>query len=207
MHWNILDTKRQSLLPLLHSVVGDNFYLAGGTGLALYFGHRDSVDFDFFTDSDINTVQLFQDIEKIFAGNRVIKTQEEKNTLGIVIDDTVKISFMTYSYPLIQELTKTEHFPIASIIDIVCMKFSAITSRATNKDYIDIYFVLQKYPLQELLDACTKKFPTIDTGLVLKSLVYFDDIIDEPIIYKENHDTDFTLIKEFLKKEVVQLYA
>jgi hypothetical protein len=206
MHWNILDEKRIAILPLLHNIIADGFYLAGGTALALHIGHRDSIDFDFFTVSEIDTVSLFRTIETVFTGHIIQKVQEEKNTLGIIIDETIKISFMTYTYPLIEPTTPTEHFSLASILDIGCMKLSAITSRATNKDYIDLYFILQKCPLQTLLDACEKKFPTIDVGLILKSLVYFEDIINEPILYKENNHVDFTTIQESLKQHVSALH-
>jgi hypothetical protein len=47
MHYEILDENRIKILPLLKNFK-DDFYLAGGTGLALQIGHRDSIDFDFF---------------------------------------------------------------------------------------------------------------------------------------------------------------
>jgi len=60
---------------------------------------------------------------------------------------------------------------------------------------------LQDHSLSEILSWCTIEYPSIDTQLILKSLVYFDDLEDEEIIYKEQHDTDFEIIKMFLKKQ------
>lgn len=201
MHWNILDENRKKILPLLAKVSGD-FYLAGGTGLALQIGHRDSIDFDLFTKNEFDTISLFEEIVNIFEGHRILKTQEEKNTLSVLVDDSIKISFMRYQYDLLKPLLSTEYFKIASIEDIGCMKLSAITSRSVLKDYVDLYFILQKVSLRDLLVMCTIKHPTIDTNLILKSLIYFEDVVPEPIMFKENHNVDFETIKKYLIGEV-----
>ena len=85
MFYNILDKKRLSILPLLNNFKKD-FYLAGGTGLALQLGHRDSIDFDFFSKKDINTTELFLKIKQVFRGHKIKKVQEIKNTLTVFID-------------------------------------------------------------------------------------------------------------------------
>lgn len=202
MHWNILDQHRKNILPLFSQVGEYEFYLAGGTALALHIGHRDSIDFDFFTKDPIDTQKLFEKIQEVFSTHNIIKIQEEKNTLGILIDGSIKISFMTYSYSLLKPSLVTEYFSIASIPDIACMKCSAITGRGAMKDYVDLYFILQSMSLKELLALCTLKYPSIDTNLIAKSLIYFDDLEEEQIIYKENHDIRFEEIKNFLKKQV-----
>lgn len=204
LFWDILDENRKKILPLFDTSKSD-FYLAGGTALALQLGHRDSIDFDFFTDKSFLTSELYEKLEKIFKDHRILKTQDNKNTLTVLLDDSIKISFFTYPYKLIQPLIDTEYFKIASIEDIGCMKLSAITSRMVEKDYVDLYFILQKASLSDLLDFAKEKFPSLDTNLVLKSLVYFDDITSEPIAYKHNHEIDFELIKKSLE-EIVKNY-
>lgn len=102
---------------------------------------------------------------------------------------------------------KTEHFDIASIVDIGCMKLSAITSRCVEKDYIDLYFILQNVSLSDLLENFIKKYPNFDKTLILKSLVYFDDVLKEPILFKENHNVSFETIKVFLQKAVKEYLA
>lgn len=82
------------------------------------------------------------------------------------------------------------------------MKLSAITSRWVEKDYVDLYFILQTMPLSELLRYCTQKYPTLDKSVILKSLVYFDDVLQEPILFKEGHDVSFETVKAFLRKTV-----
>jgi len=206
MFYNILDKQRLAILPLLKNFKS-SFYLAGGTGLALQLGHRDSVDFDFFSLHDIDTGKLFSIIRKIFSGHKILKVQEENNTLTVFIDDNIKLSFFTYPYKLLSRLLDEPDFKIASIMDIACMKLSAIVSRASNKDYIDLYFILQKISLKEILAKLPKKLPELEINLVLKSLVYFKDIAREPIKFKNNHNIDFKKIKEFFEKEINRFHA
>jgi len=206
MHWNILDKERADILPLFGSLKDDKFYLAGGTALALQIGHRDSIDFDFFTPQPVDTNKLFEKILAVFKDHRVAKVQDEPNTLGIIVDESIKMSFMSYDYELLRPLVETEFFPLASIADIICMKFSAITSRSVMKDYVDIYFILKQMSLKEALALCSVRYPSIDTALVLKSLVYFEDIVPEPIMYKEGNDTEFEDIKDFLRAQVKGIY-
>ncbi len=201
MFYNILDKKRLAILPLLKNFKAD-FYLAGGTGLALQLGHRDSIDFDFFSAKDIDTAKLFFIILNIFKNHKILKVQEEKNTLTVFIDDNIKLSFFTYNYKLLGKLINEPNFKIASILDIACMKLAAIISRATNKDYIDLYFILQEIKLETVLDKLNRKIPELDINLVLKSLVYFKDVNKEPIKFKNNCNIDFKRIQDFFYNEV-----
>jgi hypothetical protein len=204
MFYNILDKKRLKILPLLKNFKKD-FYLAGGTGLALQLGHRDSIDFDFFSKNNIDTQKLFLQIKKIFKGYKILKIQEEKNTLTVFIDENIKLSFFTYNYRLIKKTIDEPYFNIASIIDIADMKLSAIVSRANNKDYIDLYFIFKEVSLKNILRDLNKKFPELDVNLVLKSLVYFKDLKMEPIKFKNNKNIDLKTIKDFFEKQIIEL--
>ena len=95
---------------------------------------------------------------------------------------------------------------LASVKDIASMKLSAITSRATEKDYVDLYFILQDFSLNDLLKYTKKKFKTLDEDIILKSLVYFDDIVEEKIIFKNDNNISFQEIKIFLEKCVKKYY-
>ena len=201
MFYDILDTERKNVLPLL-GAFKDDFYLAGGTALALHLGHRDSVDLDLFTESHIDTQKLFEVARDVLAGHSLIKVQEEKDTLSIVLDGRIKISFFSYPYPLLKEPVKEEHLRVASIEDIACMKLSAITGRASNKDYIDLYYILQDMPLMTLFGYVKQKLPSLDINLVLKSMVYFDDIEHEQILFKKGREVSFETVQAFLKDEV-----
>jgi len=201
MFYNILDKKRLDILPLFKNFKRD-FYLAGGTALALQIGHRDSIDFDFFGPENIDTKQLFAEISEIFKNRKILKTQEEKNTLTVFIDNDIKLSFFGYKYKLLNNTIEDDNLRLASIEDIACMKLSAITSRASNKDYIDLYYILQDKKLKDLLEKASEKFPDLDASLILKSVVYFADIENEPIIFKNNNFVDMEKVEQFLKEKV-----
>jgi len=204
MFYAILDKKRLDLLPLFKNFKND-FYLAGGTALALQIGHRDSIDFDFFKEGDVDTQKLFNSLEDFFSGHHLLKIQEERNTLGLIVDDSVKLSFFGYKHKLTKDLIDEENLKLASIEDIGCMKLSAITGRASNKDYIDLYYILQSISLMDLLEKASQKFPNLDRNLILKSLVYFDDINLEPIMFKNNNHIDLSEVKKFLEGKIKEL--
>lgn len=201
IHYRILDDQRINVLPKLLPFRELGFYLAGGTALALQIGHRDSIDFDFFCLDSFDTTSLFSKIEQQFFGHNIVRLQDELNTLEIVVDDVIRLSFMTYKYQLIEPVISTDFFDLASIVDIGCMKLSAITSRTAYKDYVDLYFILNEVSLQTLIDSLRVKLPTLDPSLALKSLVYFDDITPEEILYKIN-PVDIEVIKSFLIEQV-----
>jgi len=204
MFYDILDKTRIEILPKL-KIFKDRFYLAGGTGLALQIGHRDSVDFDFFISKDFDTTILYKELLDIFLNGEIVKTLEEKNSLNVFINEEIKLSFLKYSYPLLDSTLDEENFTIASVIDIGCMKLSAIVGRAMEKDYVDLYFILQKISLQTLLEKAKKKMPDLDSNLILKSLIYFDDITPEQIQFKNNFHVSIPEIKLFLEIQIKTL--
>lgn len=204
IHTEILSNDRRKLLPVLAKYKSD-FYLAGGTGLALQLGHRDSVDFDFFNPKPFESNQFFEEnIKTVFPAVKII--QSAQNTLSVIVDESVNLSFLSYQYPLINPLVKSEFFNIGSIADIGCMKLSAITSRSSFKDYVDIYYVLQIIHLDQLLKYASEKYPSLDIMVILKSLVYFGDIVLEPILFKDNNHPTLEDIKQFLNKTVSQCH-
>jgi len=157
----------------------ESFYLAGGTALALHLGHRQSVDFDFFTLTDINTHELIDNL-------RILGTFElfhqSHNTLHGLLEN-VRISFFTYKYPLLKELHKYMSLAIADLLDIALMKLEAIAGRGNKKDFIDLYSLLPYLSLTELFEHYSLKYgePLNNHYHLLKSLVYFKDAELQPM--------------------------
>lgn len=206
VHWSILDTTRQDALPRLAFCREEGFYLAGGTALALQVGHRDSIDFDFFKEASFDTQQLFVALARSFDPGMVVKVQDERDTLTVLVEDVIKLSFMSYPYPLLRPLISTAYMDLADILDVGCMKLSAITGRAAMKDYVDLYFILRQITLPELLDLCAQKLPQLDRGLILKSLVYFDDVPEEPILYTSSGQVKFDEVQRSLRVQAATAY-
>ncbi|MFZ2664035.1 MAG: nucleotidyl transferase AbiEii/AbiGii toxin family protein [Patescibacteria group bacterium] len=153
------------------------FYLGGGTALALQLGHRKSVDLDFFSQNYPAQELLLQHLNKY----KPTVIQQDKGTLDVFIDK-VKISFFEYKYPLLERTIKYKEIELAQLLDIACMKIAAISQRGTKKDFVDLYVLLQKYSLNEILKAFEKKYKKVNYHRlhILKSLVYFDDADSDP---------------------------
>lgn len=199
MHYEVLDEKRRALLPALDSFKKD-FYLAGGTALALQIGHRISIDFDFFTEANFSTEDLYEQIHTIFG--QVPRTQESSRTLAVIVHDDVRLSFIGYRYPLLAPCVEIEYLRLASMADIGCMKLNAIVSRAELKDYADLYFILKQRSLQDLLADLAKKIPSLDQNLVLKALVSFTDVSSEPIAFVSENEVTFAAIQQTIIEQV-----
>jgi predicted nucleotidyltransferase component of viral defense system len=157
----------------------EHFYLVGGTALALQLGHRISVDLDFFAPSDFSLAALK---EALPAVGKYTLTNEEPGTLDGMLDD-VKLTFLRYPYPLLFDLVTWNGMPMADPRDIAAMKLSAISSRGSRKDFIDLYVLLNRYHLSELINLFEKKYSgvTYNKLHLLKSLTYFDDAEEEPM--------------------------
>jgi len=178
LHFEILPVEQQRLLKLLS---GESFlkdwYLAGGTCLALYLGHRQSFDFDFFLPADFNTSVIVNILTRI---GRYERSNDEKNTVNGMLNG-VKISFLGYKYDMIEDFGSFEGVKLAGIRDIAAMKLEAITGRGSKKDFVDMYFLLKQFSLEEIFSFHALKY---GVGLNnqyhhLKSLVYFNDADEE----------------------------
>ena len=180
MHQEVINQKTKCLLAVLEkSKAINNFYLAGGTALALQLGHRKSIDLDWFNQKSFNTIKLKSDLVKV--GKIVIKS-EEKDTLNLNLSG-VRLSFINYPYKLLLSLLNWQNIKIADYRDIACMKLDAVSSRGSKKDFIDLYFILQIFSLPELLRLFDRKYKEIDYNRlhILKSLTYFIDADKEPM--------------------------
>lgn len=167
------DTKRV-LEALDRASFIKDFYLAGGSALALYLGHRFSLDLDWFAERFFCTPEFVKNLSKV--GKLSINSESEKTLNGSL--DGVKISFFEYPYHLIAPKTKyKEYVYLAGKPDIAAMKLDAIATRGTYKDFIDLYFLLEEYDLGELLSFLREKFTGINYNEIhlLKSLSYFED--------------------------------
>ena len=205
LHWEILDKQRLVLLPGLR-LFKDTFYLAGGTAAALYLGHRDSVDFDFFTEKEFNHSMVLSQIKEIFTGKKVEESLAQPNTILLKVDD-VEMSFFKYPYVAVGPFFDTENVKLASLADIGCMKLTAISDRHKLRDYIDLYAICQKVPLKELLKKAEIKFPGINSSVFIRSLSYYADIDeDRKLIFKNNFYVDLKTIESFFRQEIKQLF-
>lgn len=181
-----------------------DFYLAGGTGLALQIGHRISQDFDFFSNREkLKRNSRERIVRSLSREGKVEIELEEDETLRIYLDRT-GVSLFHYEYPLVAPLLDFGNLKIASCQDIGLMKIAAIIGRGSKKDFIDLYFIA-KYcaSLNELFNLTKKKFPKVKDFPIqaLRAFVYFKDAEKEkmPKMIKE---LSWKKVKDFFTKEV-----
>lgn len=172
--------------------------LVGGTSLALQYGHRNSVDLDFFgtLDEDRSTIR---DCLKSIGHVAVLK---ETDKIRIYNLDGVKIDFVDYScYPWIDDPLVEDGLCLASPKDIAAMKINAIEGRGTRKDFIDVFYLLQRFSLSEILGFYQQKYPEYSIFRALMSLTYFNDAEKQNMPKMFKHDT-WEEMKSTILKEV-----
>lgn len=181
---------------------GSNWYLAGGTALALQTGIRKSVDLDFFNQ---NANFKSSAIIAHFIGNDNWKINfEEKNTIyGELFG--AKASFIAYPFFIPkQEFIWYGSIKILQPLDIAVMKIIAISQRGKKRDFFDAYWCAKNIEsLEDIIKRLPVQYPSVahDFHHILKSLVYFEDAENdpEPEIYFK---TSWREIKKFFKKEI-----
>lgn len=148
MYKNILNEDQIQLLDLTKTFSTD-FYLVGGTAIALHLGHRRSIDFDLFTDNTFdpmairNKIMLSKPIEYTFS--------QGVGELTILISK-VKITFFHYPFIIERSTYLDTYIKFPDLITLGAMKAFALGRRAKWKDYVDLYFIFQKHSFQELID-------------------------------------------------------
>jgi len=190
-----LTKKAGELFPLFKKF--ENFYLVGGTALALQIGHRISVDFDFFSNKELPTGLLLK-IKRAFSDSKIeIIYKEARQQLTLTLDG-VKTTFFHYPYPLIDNFVKYQGVSISTIREIAAMKAFSIGKRLSYKDYIDWYFLLSEknINLQQVIKLADKKFNgDFNARLFLGQLVSIADVPAQKIDFIQSEVSRETVEK------------
>lgn len=170
-----LETIEPFTLGLLKSLMEKDylnpFILVGGTALALQIGHRKSIDLDMFTMSDVDTDMLLDHLKKDY---QVVEKVKTKGALIAEIEG-IKTDFIRFKYQFNYPFILADGIRLANIADIVPMKLDAITGRGDKKDFFDLYYLLDKYDLAQMLRLFSEMYPHSTLFHVIKSLTWFAD--------------------------------
>lgn len=198
MYPETLSQETNIVLNILKDSVSE-FYLAGGTALALELGHRISIDLDFFSVNEFTTKEVS---DKLKTKGHLEITSRDKDTLNGSLDG-VKISFFKYPYKLLFPTKEYNGVVLADERDIAAMKILAISDRGSKKDFIDLFTLLKIYSLNSILNFFNEKYKDYNYNMlhILKSLVYFSDAdLDPEPVYI--HPISWMEVKKFIKKVV-----
>jgi hypothetical protein len=172
------------------------FHLVGGTALALQIGHRISIDIDLFTRDDYDVDDVLNLFIRKYGFQR--NYQRGKTLKGII--DGVMVDLIRHDYEELQVI-EDDRIRMLSAKDIAAMKLNAITGNGTRvKDFIDVYFLLDQFRLEEMVEFYKTKYQQDDGLMILRSLVYFDDVdlAEWPRLFRET-----SLTFEQVKRRII----
>ena len=185
----ILNDSQSQLLPLLQEFKGE-FYLCGGTAIALQLGHRRSIDFDLFTISKLNHKKI---LDKFNLHNlNPIVTRRVEEQLNLVVDG-VKFTFLEYPFKILANLDFDNFIKMPSLLELASMKSYALGRRAKWKDYVDLYYILNFHiKLSDVIDKSREIFENLFSEKQFRAhLAYFDDVdYSEEVEYISNEPED-----------------
>lgn len=181
----LFDPRLEILPPAQRSLWGkleetpQNFVLYGGTAMALRLGHRQSEDFDLFSNDSFEPSDLLHSLSYLREA-RV--NQRGNNTLTVVVDgsEPVKLSFcgdVRMNHVEEPDVSADNKLQIASLLDLTATKLKTVQQRAEAKDYRDIAAALESgIDLSRALAAARAVYgKSFNAMVTLKALTYFQD--------------------------------
>lgn len=157
-----------------HEALGD-FSLGGGTSLALRFGHRLSVDLDYFTVREFSPEELFGSLG--LDGASVIGRAANSLTVDV---GGVKLDLLRHAYRMLEPEEKSDGITLLSLADVAAMKLNAIANRGSKKDFFDLAELLDHIAIRRMIGFFSEKYPATDPFTVIRSLAWFEDAETEP---------------------------
>ena len=187
MYKGILNDIQLDLLPLLKSFKRE-FYLVGGTAIALHIGHRRSIDFDLFKQNHFSTTKVLAKINAHKLNYKITRNVSEQ--LNLIISD-VKFTFFEYPFDIKPEVNFEDFIKTPSLLDLAAMKAYALGRRAKWKDYVDLYYIIKSYY-------------TVNQ-IVKRSEVIYGDLFSEKLFRAQlsfHKDIDFSEPIDFITEPV-----
>ena len=174
MHEEILNDAQQKLLPLMKRFTRE-FYLVGGTAIALHIGHRRSIDFDMFKQTAINHKKTLDKIAD--SGLETLVTRRVTEQMNLLVNG-VKLTFFQYPFPVVPENKFQDVFRMPSLLSLAAMKAYALGRRSKWKDYVDLYFLLTRhFSINDVSIKAQETFGDLFSEKLFRAqLSYFGDV-------------------------------
>jgi len=186
-----------------------SFYLSGGTALsAFYLQHRYSNDLDFFSKEKFDNEIIFSLMGE-WGKNHGFSFQSRfvevvyKFNLEFKGSQSLTIDFAYYPYGQLGEELNFEGIRIDSLFDIAVNKMLIIGQRTDVKDFVDLYFLLQKFSVGDLMEGVKKKFMMEQEPLLLAAdLLKIEDFDFLPRMVKP---LNLEQLKNFFREKAREL--
>jgi len=194
----------------IRDLVPVSAYLAGGTGLAIHLGHRESDDLDFFLEETVDLDELAASLAETASVEIDLQTSDSLNCFV----DGVYVQFLAAgdAYRL-EETTTVDGIRLAGLGDLLAMKLLAVAQRVPPdvKDYVDLWAIetLGHRRLEEGIALVTRRYPKAEREGVprqaLRALTYFDDIRSSPMPRFLSAPISLTALEKYWSKRVPEI--
>lgn len=204
MNFQIFNQNQELLLPLVKQFKKE-FYLVGGTAIALHIGHRRSIDFDLFKYSPIKRKNILKVVSDFDYPYNVTRSVYEQLNLNI---KEVKFTFFQFPFKIAAKEKLDDVLRLPNLLDLAAMKAYALGRRSKWKDYVDLYFILKDhYTVQQISDRTTVLFGQLFSEKLFRAqLSYFEDIdYTEPVEFLVQPVSDKE-IKDFLTNIATDIF-
>ncbi|MBU4331577.1 nucleotidyl transferase AbiEii/AbiGii toxin family protein [Patescibacteria group bacterium] len=188
-----------------NKLLAQDFYLTGGTALALfYYQHRKSEDLDFFTSKKIpNSIidKSIKDVKIKLNASKVEYNQLYDRRIyqfKLTKKGILKIEFTLYPFKNLKKLKKINGVFVDSLLDMGANKIMSIMDRFEPKDFFDLYFMKNDFRLENLRTAAQKKFGIEIDPIALVSR--FNKVKDLRIIPQMIKKVDIIDLKNYFQK-------
>ena len=174
------ETVERTTFELLKTLMQDemlaHFSLVGGTALALYMGHRKSIDIDLFSPQEFDIIELNEYLSNKYNFDPLNPELTSKVVLTGLIND-IKVDCVKFNHPLVKPVNVHDSIRIYSMHDIAAMKLVAMSQNGTRlKDFVDVACLSAEMSFKEMLDAFEIKYPKTNKMSAVKGMTFFDDI-------------------------------
>ena len=203
MYPEILSPEQNELLPLLKRFRRE-FYLVGGTAIALQIGHRHSIDFDMFKSGPFSPKKILTKMDENRFRYRVTYRASEQLHFTIT---NVKFTFFEYPYPIDPIIDFNKIFRMPDLLTLSAMKAFALGRRSKWKDYVDLYFLIKDYyNTGEIIQKAEAIYGQEFSGKLFRSqLTYHKDInYNEPVEYMNGVEVKEEVIKSYLIEKALE---
>src|SRR3989339_1508056 len=201
IHQEILTGEQLELLPLIKSF-SQEFGLVGGTAIALFIGHRRSIDFNLFTDKEFDNWKIRSKIVRYGKIDSVLRDEDGQYT---VVIQEVRITFFSYPFKINFSKSFNKVINLPDLLTLAAMKAYALGRRAKWKDYVALYVIMRDYyDIHKIIKRARRIFGLeFNEKLFRAQLSYFKDIdYTEKVDYLPGFAVGESEVMKFLAAQI-----
>lgn len=203
MHSQIFNHNQIKLLPLVKEFKKE-FYLVGGTAIALHIGHRRSIDFDLFKFNALKPKNIIQTISKFEYKYNITRRVDEQLNVNV---NEVKFTFYQFPFKINAPENHEDILRLPTLLDLAAMKAYALGRRSKWKDYVDLYFILKEhFNIEQISKRTIELFGQLFSEKLFRAqLCYFEDIDYSETVEFLYEDIDEEEIRAFLTDKATDI--